>query len=53
MLLSDNVPTKLGGGSNETRIVAADVRAVFLWAGPNAPIYIRAEQPNAASLGIL
>jgi len=26
---------------------------MFLWEDPNAPVYIRAEQPAAASLGIL
>jgi len=42
----------LGGGSNETRIIAADMRDLYLWELPASPIFIRAEQPNAASLGI-
>jgi hypothetical protein len=52
-LLSGNVPSNLGGGSNEIRIIDADLRDSFLWEDPNAPIYIRAEQPNAASLRVL
>jgi hypothetical protein len=47
------VPTNLGGGSNETRIIAADMRDIYLWEDANAPVFIRAEQPLAASLGIL
>ena len=53
VLLSGNVPTNLGGGSNETRVIAADLRDSFLWEDTNAPVFIRAEQPQAASLGIL
>jgi hypothetical protein len=29
------------------------LRDSFLWEDPSAPVFIRAEQPNAASLGIL
>ena len=53
VLLYGNVPSNLGCGSNETRIIAADLRDSFVWEDANAPIYIRAEQPNAASLGVL
>jgi HK97 family phage major capsid protein len=55
VLLSGNVPTNLGGGTNETRIVAADMRDIYLWEndGGGGPVFIRAEQPSAASLGIL
>jgi len=52
VVISGNVPANLGGGSNETRIIAADMRDVYLWELPASPIFIRAEQPNAASLGI-
>jgi HK97 family phage major capsid protein len=53
VLLSGNVPSNLGAGTNETRIIAADLRDTFLWENGESPVYIRAEQPNAASLGIL
>ena len=54
VLLSGNVPTNLGGGTNETRIVAADMRDIYLWENDaSGPVFIRAEQPSAASLGIL
>jgi HK97 family phage major capsid protein len=53
VIVSGNVPTNLGGGTNETRFVAMRSDDQFLWEDANAPIYIRAEQPSAASLGVL
>jgi HK97 family phage major capsid protein len=53
VVLSRNVPTNLGGGTNETRVIAMRGSDSYLWEDPNAPIYIRAEQPAAASLGVL
>jgi hypothetical protein len=53
LLQSGGVPSNLGGGTNETRVIAMDARDVFLWEEPNSPIYIKEEQPSAASLGIL
>jgi HK97 family phage major capsid protein len=53
VIVSGNVPTNLGGGTNETRFVAMRSDDQFLWEDSNAPIYIRAEQPSAASLGVL
>jgi hypothetical protein len=46
------VPTNLGGATNETRVIALRADDSFLWEDGNAPIYIRAEQPSAASLGV-
>jgi HK97 family phage major capsid protein len=53
VIVSGNVPTNLGGGTNETRFIAMRADDQFLWEDANAPIYIRAEQPSAASLGVL
>ena len=56
VLLSGNVPTNLGGGTNETRIVAADMRDIYFAGrqrGRRSGAFICAEQPSAASLGIL
>jgi HK97 family phage major capsid protein len=53
VVVSGNVPVNLGGGSNETRIVAMRGADSYLWEDANAPLYIRAEQPSAASLGVL
>jgi hypothetical protein len=53
VVLSGNVPVNLGGGTNETRVIAMRGSDSYLWEDPGAPIYIRAEQPAAASLGVL
>ena len=53
VVVSGNVPTNLGGGTNETRVIAARAEDSWLYEDANAPIYIRAEQPLAASLGVL
>lgn len=53
LVQSGGVPSNLGGGTNETRVIAADFRDIYLWEDPNAPLFIRAEQPAAASLGVL
>jgi hypothetical protein len=38
VLLSGNVPSNVGGGTNETRIIAADLCDSFLWEDSKAPI---------------
>jgi hypothetical protein len=48
-----NIPTNLGTGTNEDRIYIVDTDECHLWEDPNAPVFIRAEQPAAASLGVL
>ena len=53
LVQSGGVPSNLGGGTNETRIIAVDMRDVYLWEEPNSPIYIKAEETAAANLQIL
>jgi hypothetical protein len=53
LVQSSGVPSNLGGGTNETRIIAVDMRDVFLWEDEAMPIFIKAEQTLAASLQIL
>ena len=53
VVVSGNVPTNLGGGTNETRVVAMRAEDSWIYEDAGAPIYIRAEQPLAASLGVL
>lgn len=48
-----NVPTNLGAGTNEDRIYIVDTDECHLWEDSNAPVFIRAEQAAAASLGVL
>lgn len=52
VVVDNNVPTTTGGTQDEIYVVAAD-ESVWLAEDANAPLFIRAEQPNAASLGIL
>jgi HK97 family phage major capsid protein len=53
LLQSGGVPSNLGGGTNETRVIAMDARDVFLWEDPQMPIYIKAEETLAANLQVL
>jgi hypothetical protein len=47
-----NVPVTKGGGT-EDRIYVVDTDECHLWSDPNAPVFLRAEQAAAASLGVL
>lgn len=52
VIVDNNISTALGAGTeDEIYIVPAD--ECHLWEDPSAPVFIRAEQTNAASLGVL
>ncbi|MFF5759672.1 hypothetical protein ACFY7A_30090 [Streptomyces longwoodensis] len=53
VIVDNNAATNLGAGTNEDEIYLADRQECHLWEDPSAPMYIRAEQPKAASLGVL
>lgn len=48
-----NVPINKGAGTNEDEVYVIDPDECHLWEDANAPIFIRAEQAAAASLGVL
>ena len=50
MIVDANVPTNLGGGT-EDAIYAISAEELHLW--EDDAVFIRAEQTNAASLGVL
>jgi uncharacterized protein (DUF2267 family) len=52
VIVDNNVGTLLGAGT-EDEIYFFDRGQAFLWEDPGAPVFIRAEQPAAASLGVL
>jgi hypothetical protein len=52
VITDNNISTTKGGGT-EDRIYVASSQECHLWEDANAPVFIRAEQPAAASLGIL
>lgn len=53
VIVDNNVVTNLGAGTNEDEVYVAPSRESHLWEDPNAPFFIRADQPAAASLGVL
>jgi hypothetical protein len=40
-------------GGTQDHLYVIDKSEAHLWEDPNAPVFIRAEQPAAASLGVL
>jgi hypothetical protein len=47
-----NVVTNLGVGTNQDQIYVGSTSEVHLWEDAGAPVFIRAEQPSVASLGV-
>lgn len=52
VVTDNNIATTKGGGT-EDRIYVVNTSECHLWEDPNAPVFIRAEQAAAASLGVL
>jgi hypothetical protein len=52
VVVDNNVGTLLGAGTEDEIYVTASAEC-HLWEDANAPMYIRAEQPAAANLGVL
>ena len=48
----NNIPTNLGAGTNQDRVFVVARRECHLWETPGSPVFIRADQPAAASLGV-
>lgn len=53
VIVDNNIATNLGAGTNEDEIYLVNAAELHLWEDPSAPMFIRAEQTNAASLGVL
>ena len=53
VVVDNNIPTTNGTGTNEDEIYVVASSECHLWEDSNAPMYIRADQPAAASLGVL
>ncbi len=53
MVLDGSVPTNLGGGTNETVVIFADLRDVYLFEDSSAaPAQLRFDQPLADTLTV-
>jgi hypothetical protein len=53
VIVDNNLATNLGASTNQDEIYVVARDECHLWEMPDAPIYIRAEQPKAANLGVL
>jgi hypothetical protein len=54
VVVDNNIPVNLGAGTNQDEVyIVASSESMYLAEDPNAPMMIRAEQPNAAQLGVL
>ncbi len=52
VVTDNNLPSNLGAGTNEDVVVEVVQHEAHLWEDPSAPMFIRAEQPQAKKLGI-
>lgn len=52
VVTDNNLPSGLGAGTNEDVVVVVARQEAHLWEDPSAPLFIRAEQPQAKKLGI-
>ena len=52
VVVDNNIATNLGAGTNQDEVYFGAQSELHLWEDPNAPLLIRAEQPNAKKLGI-
>jgi len=53
VVVDNNLTTNNGTGTSEDEIYIVPAMECHLWEDPSAPLFIRAEQPAAASLGVL
>jgi HK97 family phage major capsid protein len=53
LFVDANLPDNLGAGTNESRIVVANWRDMYLFEDSSAPVQLRFEAPSAQSLGVL
>jgi hypothetical protein len=53
VIVDNNIATNLGAGTNEDEIYLVDRNECHLWEDSAAPMFIRAEQPKAGSLGVV
>ncbi|MFD4745043.1 hypothetical protein ACFWOS_06240 [Streptomyces rubiginosohelvolus] len=53
VIVDNNIATNLGAGTNEDELYVVPKDECHLWEDGEAPLFIRAEQAKAASLGVL
>ena len=53
VVVDNNISTSAGASTNQDAVYVVARDECHLWEDPAAPVYIRAEQPKVASLGVL
>lgn len=53
VVVDNNISTALGTATSQDEVYVVPDAECHLWEDPQAPVFIRAEQPAAASLGVL
>lgn len=53
VIVDNNIAVNGGAGTNEDEIYVVPNNECHLWEDPSAPVFIRAEQPSAANLGVV
>jgi hypothetical protein len=51
-IADNNLPTNLGASTNQDRVYVVSAKEWHLWELPGGPLFIRADQPLASSLGV-
>lgn len=52
-IVDNNLVTNAGAGTNEDKLYVIAADECHLWEDPQAPVFIRADQPALANLGVL
>jgi hypothetical protein len=52
VIVDNNIVTNIGTGTNQDQIYVISSAECHLWEDPNAPVFIRAEQPLAHQLAV-
>lgn len=52
VIVDNNIATNAGAGTNQDAIYVVSSAECHLWEDPNAPVFIRAEQPLASQLAV-
>ena len=53
VVVDNNIPTNLGVGTNEDELYVIPAMEAHFWEDPAAPVFIRADQPNVTSMGVI
>jgi HK97 family phage major capsid protein len=52
VIVDGNIPTNLGGGTNEDVIIGVDANELHFWSTPDAPLFIRSDEVLSNQLSV-